>query len=108
MYFVIWPLLFDYGYFDWQTSEDYFSIATLVTYYSLTTSLWGTTVGKRVFNLWVVGADGKRISIMRAIGRYFSTWISAVTLFIGYIMIGVRKDKRALHDLIAGTWVIRK
>jgi uncharacterized RDD family membrane protein YckC len=33
--------------------------------------------------------------------------LSAVLFGIGYLMAGLRSDKRALHDLIAGTRVER-
>jgi uncharacterized RDD family membrane protein YckC len=33
--------------------------------------------------------------------------LSSVILGVGYLMAGLRRDKRALHDLIAGTRVER-
>jgi uncharacterized RDD family membrane protein YckC len=51
---------------------------------------------------------GSRISFGRATGRYFARWISNMTLTIGYIMAGFTAKKQALHDIIAGTLVMRK
>ena len=34
-------------------------------------------------------------------------WISALILGIGFIMVAFHKEKRGLHDLIAGTWVVK-
>jgi len=70
---------------------------------------YGATPGKMVLNLKVVTADGGRLSWGRAIGRhlaarYLSTYM---TLFIGCIVAGFDSEKRALHDHIAGTRVIR-
>jgi uncharacterized RDD family membrane protein YckC len=65
------------------------------------------TLGKMICKIRVIDLEGQRISFMRATGRYFSKFISAVILLIGYIMAGFTEKKQALHDLIAGTLVIR-
>jgi uncharacterized RDD family membrane protein YckC len=67
----------------------------------------GATPGKMVFGLKVVTVDGDPIGIGTALLRYFGYWVNALTLYIGYLFIAFRKDKRGLHDLIASTKVIR-
>jgi uncharacterized RDD family membrane protein YckC len=70
---------------------------------------WGATPGKRLLNIFVLDAQGRqRIGYVRAIVRTLSTILSTLILFIGYIMIAFRQDKRALHDLIAGTYPTQK
>ncbi|MDA1347455.1 MAG: RDD family protein [Chloroflexi bacterium] len=44
----------------------------------------------------------------RAVARYFASLLSAALLLIGFIMIGLRRDKRGLHDLICDTVVLRR
>lgn len=68
----------------------------------------GQTVGKMLLGLQVIKNDGEDINIVTAILRYFGQIISAMILFIGYIMAGITENKRALHDMIAGTYVIYK
>jgi uncharacterized RDD family membrane protein YckC len=51
--------------------------------------------------------DGSKLGIGRIIGRYFSHVISAIILCIGYIMAAFDEEKRALHDRICDTRVIR-
>jgi RDD family len=51
---------------------------------------------------------GARISFGRATERYFAKILSALTLGIGYLMVGWTKQKRGLHDFIAGTLVTRR
>jgi len=68
---------------------------------------WGQTIGKMALQIKVVSMDGGPLSLGQATGRYFATFLSAVILCIGFIMVGFRSDKRALHDLLAGTRVIR-
>ena len=84
------------------------SIAVEAAYYILAVGLWGTTIGKRAFGLKVVNPQGVRPSMGQAAGRYFASYISAFILAIGYLMVAFRADKRALHDLIAGTWVVHR
>lgn len=72
---------------------------------------FGTTPGKKLFNIYVLDVNGKRkLTFGRALGRELSKFISLATLLIGYIMVGFREDKRALHDLMAGTFptVVRR
>jgi len=68
---------------------------------------WGQTIGKMALQIKVVSMDGGPLSFGQAVGRYFATFLSALILCIGFIMAGIRSDKRALHDLLAGTRVER-
>ncbi|MCW5744805.1 MAG: RDD family protein [Alphaproteobacteria bacterium] len=71
----------------------------------------GGTVGKRVMGLRVVrGTDGSRLSFGRATGRFFAkAFITGIVpLGIGYMMAGFTDRKRALHDMIADTVVIKR
>ncbi len=67
----------------------------------------GATVGKMAVGLRVVTDQGQRLSFMNATGRYFAKFISAIILCIGFIMIAFTDKKRGLHDMIAGTLVIK-
>jgi uncharacterized RDD family membrane protein YckC len=73
----------------------------------LTSSSWQGTIGKRVLRLKVVDEQGNRISFGRATGRYFSKIISGMVMYIGFIMIAFTDRKRGLHDMIAGTLVMK-
>ena len=66
------------------------------------------TIGKMALNLKVTDLNGERISFGRATGRFFAKYISSITLLIGYIMAAFTERKQALHDMIAGTYVIKK
>ena len=66
------------------------------------------TVGKMAIGIKVTDIGGNRISFVRATGRYFAKIISTLILFIGYIMIAFTEKKQGLHDMIAGTLVIKK
>jgi len=66
------------------------------------------TLGKMALNLKITDLSGNRISFLNATGRYFAKIISGVILMIGYIMAGFDTKKQALHDKIAGTYVVMR
>jgi uncharacterized RDD family membrane protein YckC len=68
----------------------------------------GQTIGKLVVRAHVVLVDGGPVPVGVALLRFFAYFASCVTLGLGYVMAGLRSDKRALHDLIAGTRVERR
>ena len=55
----------------------------------------------------VVTATGGPISVGRAFARYFAQILSGLILCIGFIMAAFDDQKRALHDHICSTRVIR-
>ena len=65
---------------------------------------WGATPGKRVFGIQVV--DFKTmgpITMRQSVIRCSALVVSYLPLAAGYLMVGLHPQKRALHDLIAGT-----
>ncbi len=79
-----------------------------VTYETVLVGRFGATPGKMACRLKVVRADGGRVSYARALGRYGGTIISGIILGIGYLMAAFDAEKRALHDRICDTRVIRR
>jgi uncharacterized RDD family membrane protein YckC len=80
-------------------------------YYLLVPVFWyGYTIGKRMFGIRIVKINGEKLGIGAMLMRVIVAGIIyLVTLGFGLIasafMVGLRKDKRAIHDLIAGTYV---
>lgn len=84
------------------------SIAANALYEALlTASKKQATVGKMVFRLRVTDLNGQRISVPRAFGRHFAKYVSSMTLLIGYLIQPFTARRQALHDIIAGTLVVR-
>lgn len=67
----------------------------------------GATLGKMAVGVRVVTADGGRLSFGRSAGRRFAKYLSGLVL-VGYIMAAFTSRKRALHDMIAATLVVRR
>ncbi len=64
------------------------------------------TPGKMMRGLKVTDMNGERISFLKATGRYWGKWISAI-FYIGYIMAAFTAKKQALHDMMAGCLVVK-
>lgn len=75
----------------------------------MTSSPRGATPGKMALGLRIVRFDGTQLSFGRATARHFAKAIAtpAVPFAIGYIMAAFTNRKRALHDILAGTLVIK-
>jgi uncharacterized RDD family membrane protein YckC len=73
---------------------------------TMESSKFQATLGKIAMRLKVTDVQGNRVSLGRAAGRYFAKYISALTLGLGYLMVGFDAQKQGLHDRIAGTLVL--
>ena len=66
------------------------------------------TVGKMAIGAIVTDTDGERMSWGKAIIREVCKIPSGIILMIGYIMIAFTGRKQGLHDIMAGTLVLKK
>ncbi len=78
------------------------------TYTTYFVGRFGATPGKMACGLRVIRPDGAKVTYLRAFARHFAEMLSAWTLLIGYIMAAFDDEKRALHDRICDTRVVRK
>ena len=69
--------------------------------------LWGQTMGKMMIGARVVALDGGPLSGHRAALRALGWALSALTFGLGFLVAAIRRDKRGLADLVAGTRVER-
>jgi len=77
-------------------------------YTVLLTGWLGATLGKLAVGARIVNIDGSRLGFGKAFLRWLATNVSSLTFGIGFLMVAFRRDKRALHDLLAQTRVIRR
>ena len=68
---------------------------------------YGATLGKMALKIQVVNADGSKVSYAKSTGRCFASYLSAMICCIGYVLVAFDDQKRALHDHICGTRVVR-
>jgi len=81
---------------------------TWIYYALMESSATQATLGKMAVGLKVCDENGNRISFLNATGRYFAKILSAIILFIGFIMVAFDERKQGLHDKLARTLVILK
>ena len=86
-----------------------FEVAVLIVTMIFWKQWRGATPGKKFVHIKIVDATTfKDIDNKQAITRSFGYIISTLAFLIGFIMVAFRKDKRGLHDLLAGTVVIHE
>lgn len=73
----------------------------------LESSSYQATLGKMALGMKVTDLEGRRLSFARASGRHFAKILSGLSLFVGFLMVGFTRRKQGLHDMIAGTLVMR-
>ena len=66
------------------------------------------TLGKMALGIQVTTAEGEKLNFGQALLRNLGKIVSQVILYIGFIMAAFTQKKQALHDLIAGTLVVKK
>jgi uncharacterized RDD family membrane protein YckC len=84
------------------------TIGAFAYYAGMESSSSQATVGKIALGIQVTDLEGNRISFGKALGRNLAKILSALIFYIGFIMAAFTARKQALHDMIAGTLVVKK
>lgn len=88
------------------TLKDIILYVLQVVYFILFTYCTGTTPGKRLMNLRVISAERKLsfvdVLYRETIGRFLCSF----SVGIGYIVAGLDREKRGIHDMLCDTRVI--
>lgn len=85
-----------------------YQLVALAYFVVLETSPKQGTWGKQIVGIKVTDLEGQRITIGRAIGRYFAKIITGFTCGIGLLMPLFTDKKQTLHDMIAGCLALKK
>jgi uncharacterized RDD family membrane protein YckC len=75
-------------------------------YYAYSWAASGKTFGMALLGVRVVDKSGAQVRPREAIVRTLALPLSFLLLGLGFLGILVQRDRRALHDLIAGTAVV--
>lgn len=82
--------------------------AVAVLNFGLIVGISGRTLGKWVAGLRIERRDGEPLSFARALLRHLIGYpLTLVTLGLGFLVAAFHPQGRALHDLLAGTVVVR-
>ena len=75
-------------------------------------ALWASavqaTLGQKLCRLQVVDEEGGRISFGRGVLRVLAMMLAGAIAGIGFMMAAFTERKRGLHDMIAGTCVVKE
>jgi uncharacterized RDD family membrane protein YckC len=87
-----------------------FSIVAIVAwsfvYFAWPLAMSGRTFGMLLFGLRAVRTDGTRLDGRHAVLRVLAFPLSFLAFGLGFLLILLRRDRRALHDLLAKTSVV--
>jgi uncharacterized RDD family membrane protein YckC len=67
---------------------------------------FGATPGKLLLGIKVVRKDGEPLGTGRAFARPLAEFLSFIICYVGYLFAFFDRERRALHDHIAGTRVV--
>jgi uncharacterized RDD family membrane protein YckC len=84
-----------------------FTLLFTAVYATVLHAVTGQTIGKMLVGVQVLGVDGAPLPVGAAFLRYLAGFISLIPLGFGFLVAALRRDKRGLHDLIAGSRVQR-
>ena len=90
----------------WEFAVAMMANLLLALYCLVFWSRGGQTLGKRATRLRVVRSDGQPLSLWRALQRLTAMNALSQALLIGYVWPAFNRERRTLHDIAAGTWVI--
>jgi uncharacterized RDD family membrane protein YckC len=79
----------------------------LLFYYVGTWSILGGSPGQLVMSLRIVDRSAKTVGFGRALLRYIMKGFFGFLWPVSALMVAFGKDKRAIHDFLAGTYVIQ-
>ncbi len=95
-----------------ENSAAFFALLALggvglaTAYFVVFHGMEGKTIGKWLFGLRVVGAEQRALTYGRALLRWIG-WVGFAPLGLGFLWVLWSREKRAWHDILAGTRVIR-
>ena len=81
-------------------------LAFLPLYHVLLWTWWGQTVGMMAVRIKVVSRGGGPVSLGRSVLRLLGYAASVATLFFGLLIALFDRERRTLHDHLAGTVVV--
>lgn len=91
-----------------ETAGVLVALGVTVLNFVLLTAWRGQTIGKWATGLRIEKMDGRDLSVVRALLRHLIGYpLSFLTFGLGFLVAAFNAHGRALHDLVAGTVVVR-
>jgi len=82
-------------------------VAKLIYHIIMESSPKQATIGKGILGIKVCDMNGERLTLAHSAGRNLAKILSVLTLFIGYLLAFFNSKQQCLHDMVAGTLVMK-
>lgn len=95
--------------FGWSTNPQGLWLhigALLMAYFIWCWLNGGQTLPMKTWRLRLISADGLPLRPLQAVLRYLIAWPSIMCLGLGLLWVFFDKDRRFLHDRLAGTKIV--
>ncbi|MGE0911881.1 RDD family protein [Bacillus atrophaeus] len=106
------PILLIFWLLTGKDPDESTFISVIMAIYSiLLPVLWnGYVVGKKICGIRIVKKDGSQVGILAMVlrvivGGIIYTLTFGIAAIVSAFMVGLREDKRSIHDFVAGTYV---
>lgn len=66
------------------------------------------TPGKKAIGLIVTDSNGQRLTVWRSVLRYIGKFLNNFILYAGYLLILFTPRRQGVHDMLAGTVVVKE
>lgn len=91
----------------WRSAVDAFAMALWLLYFAVSESLTTTTLGKRLFGLYVLDQDGQRAEPAAHVIRALTRLPEALLVLPYLLLIASSPRHQRLGDVLANTVVLR-
>jgi uncharacterized RDD family membrane protein YckC len=89
------------------TATSLLAVLMALCYFTLFVGLRGQTPGKMLLGLKIIRTTGEEVRYGRALVRWIGQCLGLLPLGLGFLPVAFSRRKQALHDKIAGTYVVR-
>jgi uncharacterized RDD family membrane protein YckC len=89
------------------TATSLLVVPIVLCYFTLFVGFRGQTPGKMLLGLKIIRTTGQEVGYGRALVRWIGQCLGLLPLGLGFLMGALSRKKQALHDKIAGTYVVR-
>ncbi|MGO1073442.1 RDD family protein [Lysobacter sp. CA199] len=83
-----------------------YGLISVCYYVGFESSSMQSTLGKLAVGIKVADAQGRRLTRLRALGRWAASLLSYLSLGVGFLLVAFTDRKRGLHDIVAKTEVV--
>lgn len=105
LFFPLLPDAFNYSLLG-KVIKGVYVLAIIFLFYGWFWTHGGQTLGMKVWDLYLVNADGKFINWRVALLRFISAMLSWAALGLGFTWILLDRRRRTWHDIISKTQIV--